>query len=196
MNARPLSPALAFVLLVLASPAYAQYMYLDSNGSGTHTAADKLHPVHPTTVDIWFDTAHNRDGSGTSCHSDPATPLDMFSYVVNLEATGGTVVYSSYTNRVPSMAPVGSTPASDATQFSTGPFAGNPSLPPGKYLLGTLTITVATGSPSVQIVPTLTSPFVDMTLFGSHCEEHEDNSNSIILGQDWFDVDGLERPGR
>jgi hypothetical protein len=69
------------------------------------------------------------------------------------------------------------------------------SLPPGKYLLGTLTITVTSGFPSVQIVPRLTHPFIDATSFGSHCDEHTDEANSIILGQDWFDVDGLDRPG-
>jgi len=197
MNARPLLPCFALVLLVLASPAYAQYMYLDSNGNGVHTASDKLHPVHPTVVDIWLDTAHNRDGSATSCHSNPATPLDMNSYVVDLKASGGTVSYSSYTNRLPGWAPFGSPHAPDETQFCTGLIAGNPSasLPPGKYLLGTLTITVATGDPSVQIVPRLAPQFIDPTMFGSHCEEHADESNSIILGMDWFDVDGLDRPG-
>jgi hypothetical protein len=169
-------------------------MYLDSNGDGVHTAADKLHPAKPTVVDIWFDTAHDRDGTATSCHSDPTTPLDMFSYVVNLKASGGTVSYSSYTNRVPQMTLLSSPPASNETEFSTGAFTGPP-LPPGRYLLGTLTITVARDFPSIQIVPYLTFPFIDPTLFGSSCDEHEDQSNSIILGLDWFDVDGLARPG-
>ena len=197
MKTRPFLPGFALALLVLASPAYAQYMYLDSNGDGVRTAADKLHPVRPTVVDIWFDTAHSRDGSATSCHSSPATPLDMNSYVVNLKATGGTVSYSSYANRLPGATPLGSTPASDETQFSTGPFIVpvSASLPPGKYLLGTLTITVTSGFPSVQVVPRLTYPFIDATSFGSDCDEHADESNSIILGQDWLDVDGLDRPG-
>jgi len=165
-------------------------MYLDSNGDGVRTAADKLHPVKPTVVDIWLDTAHNRNGSATSCHLNPATPLDMFSYVVNLKASGGTVSYSSYTNRAPGFLLLYTQP-SDETQFTTGLMAGNPSpsLPPGKYLLGTLTITVSTADPSVQIVPRL---FIDNTSFGSHCE---DDANTITLGQEWFDVDGLDRPG-
>lgn len=197
MNARPPFPGLALALLVLAPPAFAQYMYLDSNGNGVHTAADKLHPVKPTVVDIWFDTAHNRDGSATSCHSNSATPLDMNSYVVNLMASGGTVSYSSYTNRLPGAAALSSPPPSDAARFSSGPFTVpiQASLPPGKYLLGTLTITVTSGFPTVQIVPRLVAPFIDATSFGSHCDEHADESNSIILGQDWFDVDGLDRPG-
>lgn len=196
MSARSFLPGFALVLLVLASPAYAQYIYLDSNGDGVRTGADKLHPVKPTAVDIWFDTAHNRNGSATSCHSDPATPLDMFSYVVLLKSTGGSVSYSSYTNRVPGMALFHPPQPSDDTEFTTGIISGNAMapLPPGKYLLGTLTITVVTGFPSVQFVPRLPR-FTDITSFGSHCEEHEDESNSIILGQDWFDADGLARPG-
>ena len=194
MNARSFYGGFALALLVLAPPAYAQYMYLDSNGDGAHTGADKLHPVAPTVVDIWFDTAHNRDGSATSCHSDPTIPLGMFSYLVNLKASGGTVSYSSYTNRVSGMSKFSSPPASDGTQFSTGPFAG-PSLPPGRYLMGTLSITVTSGFPTVTIVPYLDSPFLDPTLFGSHCDENPDMSNSIVLGRDWSDVDGLARPG-
>jgi len=173
-------------------------MYLDSNGDGVHTAADKLHPVKSTVVDIWFDTAHNRDGSATSCHSDPTIPLDLFSYVVNLKATGGTVAYSSYTNRMARLTLLASPPTSDGTRFATGAFAAgaSASFPPGKYLLGTFTITVATGFPTVEIVPLLEAPYVDATQFGSRCDEHADQANSIILGQDWFDVDGLSRPGR
>jgi len=198
MKARPFLSGFALVLLALASPAYAQYMYLDSNGDGVHTAADKLHPVKPTVVDIWFDTAHNRDGSATSCHSDPTIPLDLFSYNVNLKATGGTVAYSSYTNRMPRSTQLSTPPASDGTRFATGAFAAPlaASFPPGKYLLGTFTITVATGSPTVEIVPLLDGPYFNATLFGSRCDEHVDEANSIILGQDWFDVDGLSRPGR
>ena len=59
--------SLVLALLLLAPPCFAQYMYLDSNGDGVHTAADVLHSVGPTVVDIWLDTGHNRDGTATVC---------------------------------------------------------------------------------------------------------------------------------
>src|SRR5438105_7809124 len=99
--------ALAFLFALLAPPAFAQYIYLDSNGDGVHTAADVLHGVGPTVVDIWLDIGNNRDGSQAFCHSTPPTPLDMFSYQVDLVASGGTVSYSAYTNHLTSMSALG-----------------------------------------------------------------------------------------
>ena len=49
--------------LPLALPAYAQYMYLDSNGNGIHDSGDKMNPNGtPTTVDVYLTTNLNRDG--------------------------------------------------------------------------------------------------------------------------------------
>jgi len=87
-------------LLLLPSSSQAQYMYLDSNGDGVHSSADVLHGTGPTVVDIWLDTAHNRDGSTTHCSAGTTQPLSMFSYEVTLEATDGTAVFSSFTNRL------------------------------------------------------------------------------------------------
>jgi hypothetical protein len=197
MNMRLWFGVFALAAILLPSPARAQYLFLDTNGDGVFTAADKLHPVHATTVDLWLDTAHNRDGSVASCGANPASPLNLSSYVVNLEATSGAVSYSAYTNQVPGMSLLPGTPAANETDFSTG-FFRLPiveTLPPGKYLLGTLTVTVAAGSPSVDIVPSLGAPFVDPTLFGSYCPGQNGNY-SLALGRDWFDVDGLDRPGK
>src|SRR5207244_2452464 len=94
---------LAVTLLVLAPPAPGQYIYLDSDGDGVHTAADQVHAAGPTVIDIWLDTAHNRDGSPALCKPNPTEPLDIFSYVVNLLASGGTVSYSAFRNRVAQM---------------------------------------------------------------------------------------------
>src|SRR5436309_14924849 len=138
---------IALVLVTLPSPASAQYMYLDSNRDGVHTAADVLHEVGPTVVDIWLDTGHNRDGSVTVCAANPATPLDIFSYLVNLRASGGTVSYSAFTNRVSQMGLL-QAGTSNSTDFGSGFFTAPPgtSLPSGKYLLGTLTVNVMSGT--------------------------------------------------
>ena len=186
---------LLLIPLAFTVPANAQYLYLESNGDGVHTTADKLHPSHPTTVDVWLDTAHNRDGSPTVCKTNPSVSLDIFSYVVNLAASAGTVSYSAYTNRAPGMVSI-SPGSANSTQFTTGAWAGSAqsSLPPGRYRLGTLTITVQSGFPDVEIVPNIAIS-TDGTLFGSTCDEHADQTNSIVLGLDWTDVDGLARPG-
>ncbi len=183
----------ALALLVLVPSSSAQYLYLDSNSDGVHTAADVLHAVGPTVVDIWLDIGHNRDGSVATCKALASEPLNMFAYVVDLSATGGAVSYSAYTNRIQEMGPVGSPRPSDGTNFSTGPFftAGIAVLPPGKYLLGTFTVFAASGTPSIQAVPGGDfNVFGDRTAFGSQCDG-TDFPNTIALGTDWFDTDGL-----
>jgi len=180
-------------LLVLATPSFAQYMYLDSNGDGAHTAADELHAIGPTVVDVWLDTAHNRDGTATVCELEPATPLSMFSYVVNLQATGGTVGWSAFTNRLSQFGPLGTPPTPDPAQFGSGGFYNGQSaaLPPGKYLLGTLVVNVTSGAPSLGVVTSVNlGTYSDPTSFGSYCPGNE-NPNTITFGLDWFDTDGL-----
>lgn len=166
--------ALALLLLATTHPASAQYIFLDSNGDGVHTAADELHGVGPTVVDIWLDTGHNRDGSATVCAPVPATPLTMFSYEVNLRAVGGTVSYSTFTNKVPQMGLLIPAQPPNTTQFGTGSYYApiGTSLPPSRYLLGTLTINVTSGMPSIQFVPLITWPsgWTSYTLFGSYCD--------------------------
>ena len=183
---------IALVLLTLPSPASAQYMYLDSNRDGVHTAADVLHEVGPTVVDIWLDTGHNRDGSVPVC-TYPSEQITMFSYQVTVRASGGTVSYSPYTNRMAEMYQLISGIADD-TRFTMPAFAKTPpgtSFPPGLYLLGTFTVSVGSGTPSIQIdAGTDVNGLTDGTAFGSNCPASA-FGNTMALGFDWFDVDGL-----
>ena len=173
--------------LFSSSPAIAQYMYLDSNGDGIHTAVDAVNPAGPTTVDIWLDTAMNRDGTRVICPQDPAQPLNLFSYVVNLSASGGTIAWGTFTNRQPSMT-IHFGQLSNTTAFKDG-YGGQTRLAPGRYLLGTLTLSVQSGSPAINIVPLVINNF-DYTAFGSLCYGI-DFDNTLKLGSDWFDADGL-----
>ena len=196
MRRQPSRSALVLCLpiaLLLASPAGAQYMFLDSNGDGAHTAADEVHAIGPTVINIWLDTAHNRDGSGTICQYEPEKPLTLFAYHVNLEATGGTVGYSAYTNLVSQMGPVSSPFPSDSVNFASGLFFTPTSLvlPAGRYLLGTLTVYAGSGTPSLQIAPgDFNGPGREMTEFASLCGGSL-YPNTLVLGTDWFDADGL-----
>jgi hypothetical protein len=164
-------------------------MYLDSNGDGIHTAADVVNPGGPTTIEIWLDTAANRDGSPAVCSVDPTLTFELRQYAVDLTASGGTIAWGTYTNRVPNVFfhfSHGTSP----TEFGDGyAIAFGSWLPPGRYHLGTLPITVMSGSPSIAIVRSITLTS-DMTSFGSQCFGI-DFDNDLKLGSDWFDADGL-----
>jgi hypothetical protein len=95
----------AFALLASLAPgASAQYMYLDSNGDGIHTTADQVSPSGVTTIDIWLDTAENRDGSRAECPNN-GTRYEFFSYVFCLSVLDGTASWGPYTNLQTMMPP-------------------------------------------------------------------------------------------
>jgi len=186
---------LVFALLIQApSVATAQYMYLDSNGDGIHTSADVLHEVGPTVVDIWLDTGHNRDGTVPSCTANPTQPLDMFAYQVVMEATDGSLTFSSFTNRL-SQFGVLSPSKVDGTHLDVGAYFAplGISLLQGRYLLGTFTVNVASGTPSLRFLSTFSwpgPPNESYTGFGSHCDGTA-YPNFITFDVNWFDADGL-----
>jgi VCBS repeat protein len=177
----------AIVLLALAAPAAAQYMYLDSNGDGIHTAADQVNPVGPTTIEIWLDTDSNGDGSPAVC-SVAGEPFTINSYAVGLRATGGTVAWGTFTNRQPAIGTHGlrgETPTELIDEYYSFSY-----LPPGTYRLASLQMDVASGAPSIEIISTVSFPFPDQTSFGSSCDSREFD-HTLRLGVDWFDIDGL-----
>jgi hypothetical protein len=105
-------------LVVVTSPAAAQYMYLDSNGNGVHDSGDRLAPNGTaTTVDVWLDTNHNRDGSVATCDADPSQELTLNDYYVNFKAAGGLVSYSGFVTHFGNP-PIGQ--FNPATAFSMG----------------------------------------------------------------------------
>src|SRR5258705_61366 len=90
MRALPRFTASVFVLLLsFTSPAFAQYMFLDTNGDGANDASDRVNPIGPTTIDIWVDTSTNRDGSPATCDADGTTRLTIYQWEVVLRAAGG-----------------------------------------------------------------------------------------------------------
>src|SRR5262245_52941070 len=95
-HARFRSTALAFLFVAVACtihapPSFGQYMYLDANGDGINTAADKVNASGFTVVDIWLDSDSNRDGTPGDCPSEPGAVLTINSYTFNLQAVGGTI---------------------------------------------------------------------------------------------------------
>src|SRR5258706_2281280 len=186
---------LAFLCFVAHAPtAIAQYMYLDANQDGVHTAADVVNPSGSTVFDIWFRTDSNRDGSPASCSTGDGS-LTMIDYQLILHASDGTVSWGPYTN-----AQSATMPSLFASEFDTTDayvwFSGLTSLPPGSYKLGTIAATVLTGTPSLGVAPDSHLSVAYITAFRSSCSG-TDFDNYLKLGPnsngpgDWFDAAGL-----
>jgi hypothetical protein len=188
---------LALAMLVLAAPtARAQYMYLDSNGNGVHDSGDQLAPNGTaTTVDLWLDTNHNRDGSVATCNVGPE-PLSMHDYYFHLLASGGSVTYGGFVTHIGNIAFPVVNPG-DGIRYANGQ-GGNVVYPPGKYLMATLTITGTSGAPGVSIVDQVTGS-LNFTAFGTDCFGNDFDDTYKLAGPaggtDWTDADGLAAAG-
>jgi PKD repeat protein len=180
--------------------ATAQHMYLDSNANGLHDVGDKLNANGtPTTVDVWVNTNHNRDGSEAVCNTQDGV-LQINSYAVNLIAQGGTVTYSGFINQQPAWSvSFGEVNAGDGQYKNGGGGAASAALPPGgPYKLMTVTIMGTAGSPSI-VINDINSNSPDFTSFGTACSGNDfDNTYKLSGpggGSDWTDVDGLGATG-
>lgn len=188
----PTSLALAVLLLAFhATPASAQYMYLDTNGDAVNTAADLVAPSGATNVDVWIVTDRNRDGSAASCVSGDG-PLSLAGYDLVLGAVDGTVTWGGFFNARPEF---GGTSGGYATSTRTrsGGLSGAP-LPPGTYKLSTIAVTPLSGTPSLIIPAPATPGDMVSSSFISTCSG-TDMDNTLKLGTDWFDADGAAYGG-
>lgn len=174
-------------LLLGVGSAHAQYLYLDSNGDGIHSALDVVNPAGTTTVDIWIDTDSNRDGSAATCPTQDGD-LTINSYEIILRVTNGTLSWGTFTNRQADFT-TSFGQASSASEYYTG-FGGGVILPAGTYRLGTLEVSIIAGTPAIEIASSTTLGPVYLTSFGSRCSGN-DLDNTLKLGLDWFDADGL-----
>ena len=183
----------SFVLLISAvwvtvpaPPASAQYIYLDANGDGVHTAADVLAPVGTTAFDLWLVTNANRDGGAATCTTGEDLTINSYEFI--LRATNGIMAWGAFTNLQPDMSTSFGSQSTTA-EFYAG-FGGGTILPPGTYRLGTLEATPALGTPALAFVAApATLQGVFATAFGSQCLG-QDQDNTLKLGADWFDADG------
>ena len=198
--------AALFLCAALFRPpaANAQYIYLDTNGDGVHTDADIVNPSGTTTIAIWLDTGHDKDGTLQSCNSHTGAPhsyggtppdpgLDIFSYDVYLVVTDGTVTWGDFEDHMGFenfSPPDGRDPSKlHAAYFiPTGEFGR----PAGLHKLGEITATVQFGTPSIGFAP-MTG--WDFTSFGTHCSASQDYPNSYVYAVDWFDADGIAYGG-
>jgi len=179
----------ALLCLPFAAPASAQYMFMDTNGDAVHTSADVMSPNGTqTSADIYLITNMNRDGSAAVCNDGLGTSLTINSYVINLLANGGDVNYSGFTNAMSSFTIVAQPLLSNSTEFTVGYASGTP-LDPGKYKLGTVTLTGNNGAAALSFTP-MTSLGPNPNSFGTMCPG-TDFDNTYKLAIDWNDADGL-----
>jgi hypothetical protein len=176
---------------ILPSSLLAQSIYLDTNGDGVHSDADVVAPSGPTVLDVWLRTDANADGTPAVCATGDGA-LTVSGYQLVVRATNGTVAWGALVNAIPEFT-VDLGGASGPTELAGG-FGGGPALVPGTYRLATVTITVASGTPSIEFLPqsNLSSRF--KTRFDSSCPGN-DASYSLQLGSDWSDAEGAPYGG-
>ena len=181
--------------LTITKPAYSQYLFLDVNGDGHNSlnlsepgnGSDCLNPAI-TQIDIYFDTNHNPDGSPTTCDQTAANPLSMNSYEILLRGSGtGSVSFNGWTDNVGFTTGVIS--LGDSKFYASGKDAwiglAGSTLPPGRYKVGTLGVTV-TDFATISFVPlggSAINPNAE-TAFGTQCEGN-DFDGTYKLGSDF-----------
>lgn len=173
----------AVLALVVAMPASAQYVYMDTNGDGVCNSSDVLNSG-VTSIDFYFDTNHNADGSAVTCpNTDNTYEMTINSYAVTLVGTAG-ITYGAWTDLMNFTINAGGAAAGNDIWLAR---ASATVLPPGKYKVGSLAVTI-TGNPTLTLVPT--DPPLDgtsLTAFGTACPGI-DFDNTYKLGSDFMDV--------
>ena len=142
-----------------------------------------MNPSGPTTIAVWLDTQHDKDGTLQSCnshthapHSYEGTPpdpgLDIFSYDVFLVVTDGTVTWGAYEDNFgyDEMSPPDGRGPTKLHLTYFVPENGQ-TKPAGRYKLGEVTATVEFGTPSIGFAPMVGW---DFTSFGTHCSATQD----------------------
>jgi hypothetical protein len=184
--------ALGALFCLFAGPAFAQYVYLDTNGDGVHSSGDLLQPNGtPTTINAYINTNHNRDGSLATCDTGDGDLGFWNSYAVNLKAAGGTVTFSNFVNQQSNFNLVCVGVGIDflaAGDEMTSCRATATSEAGGLKKMFTVTVTGQSGTPSIQVIP-LGTLGPNFTSFGTPCSAHEFD-NTYKLGDDFFDSDG------
>ncbi len=191
----------ALFLVGITAPAAAQYIFLDVDGDGVSSAADRL-AAGTTTVSVVLDTRHDRSGALKTCVSglNAAAGIDMFAYNVILHASGGTVSYGTWADSL-GFTEVLDPEVKNRTDLRVSR-ATSPGVvkKPGRYCLGSVKIKIVSGSPSISIAPTVDvalDPGGSYTGFGTTCDG-VGAPNTLFLGpnpafegpEGWRDRDG------
>jgi len=172
--------------LAVALPAAAQYIYMDTNGDGLSTWADSLNATGTTALDIWIDSANNRNGSQGRCRE-----RGLVSFSLNIHADGGTINWGTFTSAItPSTGPPSvSNPHEYHIEVALTSSGGTTS-PLGLYKLGTLIVEIASGDPCLRFKANTTMSSRHSTSFGAGCPGSKQDHTSR-LDSEWSDQEGL-----
>jgi hypothetical protein len=184
--------AVSFVVVASAATAAAQYMYLDANGDGVHTSADVVPSGGTVTFDVWLVTNQERSGPAAVCMQNGNAPA-LRGYSILVGVTNATVTWSDVRNLLPGRS-VSAGPTSSSTELyfaATGPDL----LPAGAYRLASVSLTTVLGTPNIDILQGAATLSSGATLFESDCPGIG-SDYSLVLGMDWFGVDGLPFGGQ
>lgn len=162
---------LSATALLVAAPAFAQYVFIDVDHDGDCDVNDVLNDT-VLSIDIWIDTNHNKNGTTVTC-SDGVHELDINGYEFILHCKTSDVTFGTYTNAVTEFTTQTAAPASNGTDYHVG-YGTQTYLGTGPRKLGSLAITVAAGTnPVIAPVPEAgedLDPNGDFyTLFGTQC---------------------------
>jgi len=193
-------------VMMLGAPAYSQYLFLDSgNAADPKDGKNSLNIFNPfhagatpdvlspavTSVDVYFVTNENQDGSPEDCG---AATFQTNSYEFILRSSGsGSVAYGAWTDNMSGYLPGTACGQGDGSvcQGGTDVWVAKFKFTydaPGKYRVGTLGITV-TGTPVLSFATSSTLHAVAQTSLGSDCPG-EQGDNTLRLGMDFPIADG------
>lgn len=165
--------------------ASAQYLYLDVDGDGKCTSYDVLDAT-VRSVDVWIDTDHDALGNPSPCPTGEKSNIYSYSFILRWSRLGsnGSLGYGAWTDNMGFPVEAGGRAGGNDMWLAR---ASATPLPPGKYKLGTLDVTV-TGAVSLTLLarddaldPT------SLTSFGSVCPG-KDFDDTIKLGSDFIDA--------
>ena len=184
-----------------AGLASAQHIFLDTNGDGVYSTADRLSATGGTRVDVWLETDRNRDSSPALSVARNGVPVSLFGYEFILRAVGGTVDWGAYANN---LSPADAFPARQSPAHFYAGYCLEKVLPPGKYLLGGMVVKVTSGKPALEFASSAPGWLGLQTSFASLNPGKDKNytlrftDDPKRLGDpcadipgDWSDADGL-----
>ena len=152
-------------LMAVSAPAYAQYLFLDTNGDGKNST-NTVNPAHAggladllsstvTSIDVYFVTDQNENGTAAVCQTGETYQINSYEFILK-QSGSGSVSYGAWTDNM-GYANGGvlcgdNIVCQGAGEIWVGKYKFTYD-PPGRYKVGSLAVTV-TGQPKLDFSPT------------------------------------------